>query len=131
MTMKESTVPMQTQKSVAETREESRVLTPPVDIFEITDALVVVADMPGVDKDAIEVNVENDILTIKSVAKTSDKGDVLYKEYELTQYFRQFQLGESVDQERIRAEMRGGVLTVHLPKAEKAKPKKITVQVSS
>ena len=129
--MKESTIPTPAQTAVAETREESRALTPPVDIFEIADALVVVADMPGVDKDALDLNVENDILTIKGVAKTAGNGDPLYKEYELTQYFRQFQLGESVDQERIRAEMRGGVLTVHLPKAEKAKPKKISVQVAS
>jgi len=129
--MKEqTTVPVKAEKQVPETREETRVLTPPVDIFEIDDGLVVVFDLPGVDKSAVDIRVENSILTIKGSVSHEAHGDPVYKEFELLSYYRQFQLGEKVDQNKIRAEMKGGVLTIYLPKVEEAKPKKISVKVS-
>lgn len=129
--MKEhTTVPVKAEKQVPETREESRVLTPPVDIFEMDEGLVVVVDLPGVDKSAVDIRVENSILTIKGTVSHTSHGDPVYKEFELLNYYRQFQLGEKVDQNKIRAEMKGGVLTIYLPKVEEAKPKKISVKVS-
>ena len=133
--MKEQTVPTktdtQTQPQVPETREEERTLIPPVDIFEIEEGLAVIVDLPGVAKDAVDVHVENDVLTIKGTPRTDGAGESTYREFDLVPYYRQFQLGEQVDQEKIRAEMKYGVLTIHLPKAEKAKPKKISVNVGS
>lgn len=127
--MSEKTMPEQTQTKAPATREENRVLVPPVDIFENEDGLVVIADLPGVEKDGLNVHVENDLLTIKGAAHTADKGDGARREFELRDYWRQFELGEQIDQEKIRAELKHGVLTISLPKVERVKPKKIDVQV--
>lgn len=127
--MKENTMPEKTEAKAPATREESRVLTPPVDIFETQDALVVIADLPGVTKDAVDVRVENDLLTIKASGKTINKGEALTREFALYDYYRQFQLGEKIDQTKIEAELKQGVLSVRLPKFEKVKPKKIPVKV--
>jgi len=133
--MKETTIPQKRDEQavpeprVPETREEARTLVPAVDIFDVEDGLAVVVDLPGVEKEAIEVRVENDVLTIGGKAKHASPGTSLYREFELVNYFRQFQLSEHVDQEKIKAEMKYGVLTIFLPKAEKAKPRKISVNV--
>jgi len=129
--MKEMTVPEKREDKLPDTREETRTLVPAVDIFEIPEGLAVVADLPGVDKGEVDVHVENGVLTISGKAKDQTRGDSLYREFQLVNYFRQFQLSEQVDQEKIRAELKAGVLSVHLPKAEKAKPKKIGVRVAS
>ncbi len=129
--MNERTIPEKTESKVPATREESRVLVPPVDIFETPDALVVIADLPGVAKDAVEVRVENDLLTIKGAGKRFDKGDSIGHEFELREYYRQFRLGERIDQDKIAADMKHGVLTIQLPKVELVKPKRIEVKVES
>jgi len=129
--MKEMTVPEKREDKLPDTREETRTLVPAVDIFEIPEGLAVVADLPGVDKGEVDVHVENGVLTISGKAKDQARADSLYREFQLVNYFRQFQLSEQVDQEKIRAELKAGVLSVHLPKAEKAKPKKIGVSVAS
>jgi HSP20 family molecular chaperone IbpA len=129
--MKETTVPEKRESQVPETREEERSQAPAVDIFEMPDALVVVADLPGVDKADIQVHVENDVLTLGGKAQSAAPGDSVYREYQLMNYYRQFQINEQIDQDKIRAEMRNGVLTIQLPKAERAKPRKISVNVAS
>jgi len=126
-----SNVPARTQEQVpAATREPDRYLVPAVDIFETDAGLTLVADLPGIDKDGLSVKVEDDLLTIRGKAsgKTAQKG-LTYSEFELLDYYRQFELGELVDQAKIGAELKNGVLTLQLPKAEKAKPKQITVKV--
>lgn len=128
--MKETTVPQQQQTAPPETRDESRTLTPPVDIFEVEDGLAVIVDLPGVAKEDVDVRVENDVLTLSGKTKAVLPDTAIYTEFQLANFFRQFQLSERVDQEKIRAEAKNGVLTINLPKAEKAKPKKIAVQVS-
>jgi len=113
------------------TREETRYQVPPVDIYEAVDGLAVVVDMPGVDKDGIDIRVDNGILTIQGKVQPVAHGDGRgYNEFVLTDYFRQFQLSDLVDVEKISAELKHGVLTIHLPKAEKAKPKQISVKVA-
>ena len=134
-TLKEKTVPAKTEQRTParseDTRERESTLVPPVDIFEVKDGLVVVADLPGLEKDAIDVRVENDILTIQgATAKWAVAHTPVYEEHKLANYFRQFELSDAVNQEKIRAEMKHGVLTIHLPKAEEARPKKIEVKVS-
>lgn len=128
--MKEGTVAEESQSKAPEARDKTRSLAPPVDIFEVPDGLAVVVDMPGVEKDGVDVCVEKDLLTISGVARASSSACApVRSEYELGNYFRQFQLDEEVDQNKIKAEMKYGVLTIHLPKAQMARPKKIDIAV--
>ena len=130
--MKETMTPQKIESTtLPQTAEEPRMLRPTVDIFEVPDGLAVVADLPGVDKSDVDIRVEKDILTIRGTVRPQMPGEMLYREYDLLSYFRQFQLTDEVDQDKIKAEMKHGVLTVHLPKAEKAKPKRISVNVAT
>jgi len=129
--MAETTVPNATEKDTEPraTREESRFLVPPVDIYEKPEGLVVVADLPGVPKDGVSVRVESGILTIEGKPEHKLPGAEVSREFSLLRFFRQFELTDTVDQAKIKAELRNGVLTIHLPKAEKAKPRQIDVKV--
>jgi HSP20 family molecular chaperone IbpA len=113
-----------------ETRSQEQYITPPVDIFENGEGLVVKADLPGVPKDGLDVRVENNLLTIRGRAAHVAPGDAVYREYGLVNFFRQFELSDRVDQGKISAELKNGVLTLQLPKAEEAKPRKIEVHAA-
>jgi HSP20 family protein len=112
-----------------ESTTPARRFLPVTDIFETADALKVILEMPGVDKDGIEVRVENDVLTIDGqVDFTKYQGlQPVYTEYNIGNYARNFELSSKIDQERITADLRDGVITLVLPKAEKAKSRKIKV----
>jgi len=112
-----------------ETRSQERFVTPPVDIYETQEGLIVKADLPGVTKDALDVRVENNLLTIRGKSAHAAPGEVFYREYSLLNFFRQFELNNKVDQSKISAELKHGVLTLQLPKAEEAKPRQIEVRV--
>ena len=112
------------------TRSQEQYVLPPVDIYETADGLVVKADLPGVDKDGLDVRVENSLLTIRGKVAHVAAGDPVYREYELVNFFRQFELNERVDQSKISADLKHGVLTLNLPKAEEAKPRQIEVKVA-
>jgi len=127
-TEKRGTLERTGEKSMT-TRDEALYIAPPVDIFESEDALIVVADLPGVDKDAVNIRVEDSILTIKGSASYSPRSSVLVEEFNLQGYYRQFQLSDEVDQSKISAEFKNGVLTITMPKAEKTKPKQIKVKM--
>lgn len=130
--MTEKTVPVKKESGDLQiTREETRYLKPAVDIYETEAALIVVCDVPGVDKSGITVGVDNNILTIegKTLAREEDISKEVHREYRLANYHRQFELTEVIDQDKISAELKHGVLTITLPKAEKAKPKKIDIKV--
>jgi len=116
------------EKSLA-TRDDTLYIAPPVDIFETEDALIVVADLPGVGKDGVDIRVEDSILTIKGKASYQPRAETLREEFNLQGYYRQFQLSDEVDQNKISAESKNGVLTITLPKAEKTKPRQIKVMV--
>jgi len=116
------------EKSLA-TRDDAVYIAPPVDIFENGDSLIVVADLPGVEKDGVDIRIEDNILTIKGNAKYTQPADVLRQEFTLQNYYRQFQLSDEVDQSKISAESKNGVLTIMLPKAEKSQPRQIKVKV--
>jgi HSP20 family protein len=132
--MAERTVAARTQDrtpaSREETRSQERYITPPVDIYETADGLVVKADLPGVAKEGLDVRVENNLLTIRGQAAHIAPGDPVYREYGLVNFFRQFELNERVDQGKISAELNHGVLTLNLPKAEEAKPRTIEVKTT-
>lgn len=112
-----------------ETRSNERYIRPAVNIIEDDEGLVLTADIPGASKDALDVNVEKGILTISAPTKHSVPGTSAYREFELASYYRQFTIPESLDHEKARAEYANGILTLRVPKAEIAKPKRIAVQV--
>jgi HSP20 family protein len=116
-------------KPTLATREENRYMVPPVDIYETDHALAVIVDLPGVQKDDVDIRVDQDILTIKGKVKYTPPKELVRGEFSLLDFFRQFQLSDEVDQEKISAESKNGVLTITLPKAEKAKPRQIKVKV--
>ena len=103
-------------------------LTPPVDILETEDELLLYADLPGVTQDDVDVRFENGELTLHARrAPTQVTGQWLW-ENESGDFFRAFRISEQVDASKIWAELKHGVLTLHLPKVEAAKPRKITVR---
>ncbi len=129
--MKEQTVPTPQRETTPDTRESELRLTPPVDIFESDEGLVVLVDLPGVQKEEVQVGVADSVLTIEATPRLEERGEPLRREFTLRPYYRQFQLSEKVDQERISAEMRHGVLVVRLPRVAERPPKKIDVAVGA
>ena len=121
------------QKREVQSKEEAtvpaRVFLPTTDIFETDQALTVVMEMPGVNKDKVEINLEDGVLTIEGKIDFSKYQDLqpVYTEYNIGNYRRSFTLPETIDQEKIKAEMSDGVLMLSLAKAEKAKPRKIAI----
>jgi HSP20 family protein len=112
------------------TRHHERYVAPPVDIYETPDGLVVLADVPGVAPEALDVRVDHNVLIIRGHARHVVPGEVTYREYDLVNFFRQFELNDTVDQSHITAALKSGVLTVHVPKAQEAKPRQIEVHVA-
>lgn len=111
-----------------ETRSPGRVLVPAVDIFESTESLTLIADLPGVAKDGLDINMEKGVLTLQGTVKMSDRGRPLLREFSSANYYRQFKLSDQFDAEKSYAELRDGVLILRIPKAEAAKPKRIEIR---
>lgn len=131
--MAESTVAtpeVQKPSTTEPTHHQERYVAPPVDIYETQEGLVVLADLPGVAQEALDVRVEQNRLTIRGQARHGVPGEAVSREYALVNFFRQFELTENVDQSQITAELKNGVLTLTLPKAEEAKPRQIVVQAA-
>ncbi|HNY50631.1 MAG TPA: Hsp20/alpha crystallin family protein [Smithella sp.] len=105
---------------------------PRVDIYETTDALFLIADMPGVDEKTVDVELEKNILTITGRVENGRMKDysLVFSEYEVGDYERTFTLSDEIDKDKIKATVRQGVLRLELPKAEKVKPKKIAIQAA-
>lgn len=105
-------------------------IAPNVDIYERDDALVVLADMPGVDRESIDINVENQVLTIKGtmMPEQHEGYQLSYQEYMPANYRRSFNLTNEVDVGKITARFNAGVLEIVLPKAKEAQLKKIEVK---
>jgi HSP20 family molecular chaperone IbpA len=115
--------------SPAEQTTAGLVFTPAVDIFETEKEITLLADMPGVKADDLTIDLRENTLTLAGdIAPTenANEEDILV-EYETGRYYRQFTVGEMINQENIDAKLTDGVLRLTLPKVEKATPKKITV----
>ena len=110
------------------TRSTGRTLVPAVDIFETEENLTLLADMPGVDKNGLDINLENGVLTIKGDVHGETKGKALLREFSSANYYRQFKLSDRIDADKTTAELNSGVLKLIIPKAEAAKPKKIEIR---
>jgi HSP20 family protein len=122
------------QKRELEKKEEStipaRVFLPTADIYETNDALNVVLEMPGVDKNSVDIRVEDGVLKIEGRLDFSKYQGLqpLYTEYNVGHYSRSFRLSSKIDQNKIAAELNDGVLSLVLPKIEDAKPRTIQVK---
>lgn len=122
------------KKREHEKKDEStipaRVFMPDADIYETENALTVILEMPGVEKGNVEVRVENDILKVEGRLDLSKYQGLmpLYTEYNVGHYARSFQLSNKVDQSNIVAAMKDGVLSLTLPKAKEAKPRRIDIR---
>lgn len=131
--MAEKTVPAPTgagDVTREPTRAEDVYVPAPVDIYEDEQGLVVLADLPGVEPEGLDVRVERGVLTIQGRAAPLASGDPIYREYQLAGFFRQFQLPKEVDTARISADLKHGVLTLQLPRSERAQPRRIQVRAS-
>jgi HSP20 family molecular chaperone IbpA len=114
----------------AEQTRPGRVFTPAVDIFESETEIIVLADMPGVTSDNVAIDVHNDELKIRGdiEPQASENESYIIREYETGRFHRHFNLSDKIDQGKISASIKDGVLRVVLPKVEKAKPKRIEVK---
>ena len=106
-----------------------RYVPPPVDIYETDTGYVVLADMPGVSADGLDIHVEHDRLTIRGRVGREPGPTPQHQEFVLGDYYRAFTLADEIDTERIRANLKDGVLRLELPKAAHAQVRKIPVTV--
>jgi HSP20 family protein len=121
------------QKREVEKAQEAtrpmRAFLPNTDIFETDDALTLVLEMPGVDRENVDLSVENGVLTVEGRIDFNKYEGLqpVYSEYNVGPYRRSFRISGMIDQDKITAELRDGVITLVLPKAERAKPRRIAI----
>ena len=122
--------PKKEMPASSEYTKTGQIFTPAVDIFETDQAITLLADMPGVNAERITIDLRDDTLMLRGeiASESAQELSPLLVEYETGTYQRQFNLSEVIDQARIEAQMKNGVLRLVLPKVEKAAPRKITVQ---
>jgi HSP20 family protein len=111
------------------TRSDDRYIAPPVDIYEDKEGLRVVADLPGAEPADIDVRIDQGVLTIQAKTHHLATGSPVYREFQLVSFFRQFQLPEKANVERISADVRNGVLKLWIPWAPEVQPRKVEVKV--
>ena len=115
-------------ESSGEMTREGAFFVPNVDIFEDENQLVLLADMPGVDKDGLDIHLEEGQLRIHGKVSGDVPGEYVISEYSVGDYTRTFTLSNVIDQEKIQASIKNGVLRVVLPKSDVSKPRKIAVK---
>ncbi len=115
----------------AERTKPGPTFTPAVDIFETDREITVVADVPGVKADNLDIDLRDNVLTLAGEVETPEgQGEVdVSREYDTGKYLREFTLSEMIDQSKIEAQLKDGVLRVTLPKVEAVSPRKVTVKV--
>ncbi|MGW5421144.1 Hsp20/alpha crystallin family protein [Streptomyces sp. NPDC003943] len=119
-----------TQQMLGTTGTWSRPAAVPMDAYREGDAYVIMMDLPGVSPDAIDIDVERNMLTVKTERRPVAKGDDVQMELSerpLGVFSRQLMLADTLDTEKISADYTAGVLTLRIPIAERAKPRKITI----
>jgi HSP20 family molecular chaperone IbpA len=134
MNMTEQELELQKQE-ITETEEmertrDCRCFVPRADIYEVDDTIVIVADMPGVDENSVDIMLEKNILTINAYVNLEDREGyaLTYSEYEVGDYQRSFKISEEIDREKIEATIKDGVLRLFLPKSTEARTRKISVK---
>jgi HSP20 family protein len=113
--------------SLRESGRETEYVVPAVDIYETEKEYVLLADLPGVRPDGLDVHVERERLTIRGRPSVEDQPKAQYREFALREYYRSFTLAGEIDSEYIRAELRDGVLRLVLPKSSRAQVRRVPV----
>jgi HSP20 family protein len=119
------------QTTETASRAPSRpIFLPPADVYETRDNMVVLAEMPGVAPDGVDITLERRVLTIRGRSAANEYAGYqrVYNEYADGDYERSFTLSENIDRDRIEATLKNGVLHLLLPKAETAKARKIELK---
>jgi HSP20 family protein len=125
--MNETTELTTRKENMMEKRLELPRFAPAVDIYENEEEILLYADMPGVIKEDVAINVDNGRLEISGIRKLQKKGNDTWKEFADVEYLRVFAVPQSIDVAKVHAELKEGVLKLHLPKAETAKPRTIKI----
>jgi HSP20 family molecular chaperone IbpA len=114
----------------AERTRDCQCFVPRADIYEVEDQLVIVTDVPGADKDTLDISLEKNILTINAYVDPQEHEGygLAFAEYEVGDYQRSFRVSDEIDQENISASIKNGVLRVFLPKITEARSRKIAVK---
>lgn len=122
--------PQSHEQTTAESREELATIVPAIDIYQSPDAIVLVADLPGVDLADVDIVLDRNVLTIRGRMSLPTQGleHTVYTEFGTGQYERLFTVPNDIDREAIEASMKNGVLRLTLPKARHAQARKVTVQ---
>ena len=129
--MKDLSVTEKREAKQEEATREGIYFEPRVDIHETAGALNLVADVPGSTPDQLEIHLRESVLTLTARVNEPDKRwRPVYEEYRIGHYSRQFRIGHQIDQAKISAKMKDGVLTLALPKVENAQPRKIRVDLA-
>ena len=129
--MTQETEHEQNEVATIERTQSGATYKPRIDIWETDEELLMYADMPGVTADHLDVDFENRELRIHGrVCPRHENIKFLYGEYEIGDFYRTFSIGEAIDAEKITADLKDGVLTLHLPKTDAVKPRRIEVRSS-
>lgn len=128
--MSERTDLVKREESMPDRNLDIPVVAPLVDIYENDDEILLHADMPGVVKDGISVNIDNGKLTLSGTRKMEATGAVQWEEFESMEYRRNFSVPQTIDVGKIIAVLKDGVLRLQLPKSEAAKPRKIEIKTA-
>jgi HSP20 family protein len=108
--------------------QQGKAMPPRVDVYENDSELLLIADLPGVDEKHLNIHLENEQLIIEGQREESLLGKPLIGEYQPVDYFRAFSMHQGIDANRITAELKQGVLRLHLPKSESIRPRQIRVK---
>src|SRR3954447_11040176 len=131
MAQSQSLQPQEKKELVSkdETTVPVRYFVPATDIFETEDALTMVMEVPGVDREALDINLENDVLRVEAKIDPAkyDGMEPLYTEYNVGHFTRSFTLSNRIDRQQISARLEDGVLTLTLKKMKEAVPRKISI----
>jgi HSP20 family protein len=126
---KKTEIAKRDEKNIEKTRELYEA-APAVDIYENEDEILLYADMPGVAKDEISVNVDNGRLSLSGVRKLETNGAASWEEFGDVEFVRNFSVPQTIDVEKVKAELKNGVLTLHMPKSEAAKPRQVEIKTA-
>ncbi len=117
------------EEALSERNRQIPTLAPMVDILENENEILLFADMPGVDKKDISINIDNGRLALSGIREVKPVGAVTWEEFADVEYRRTFSVPQTIDVAGVNAELKEGVLLLHLPKSESAKPRQIEIKV--
>ena len=119
------------QDKTPEQVQERPWAAPRVDIYENDDEVLLLADVPGVHKDSLKINLDKEQLTLEARLEETQTGEPLGREYQAVDYRRSFLVPSGIDGTKIAADLKNGVLSLHLPKSEGLKPRQIEVKAGN